>query len=90
MLFLDLEMKSICAPSREKLSGVSHQVRLKSNCSDTENWLEQGRSQRLYHIEAHQKKRINRYLAFHIANNKGADQTMRMRRLGCAFDVPKQ
>ena len=36
----------------------------------------QGRSQSLYHVEA-------------IANNKGADQTARMRRLVCAFVIRK-
>ena len=30
------------------------------------------------------------YNAFHQANNKGADQTARMRRLICAFVVRKQ
>ena len=51
---------------------------------------ETGGSQRLYHVEAHQKWRINRYLAFQIANNKGTDQTAQMPRLVCSFDVRKQ
>ena len=31
----------------------------------------------------------SRYDSFHLANNKGADQTARMRRLVCAFVVRK-
>ena len=34
--------------------------------------------------------RMKRYFTFQIANNKGADQTARMRRLVCAFVVRKQ
>ena len=30
------------------------------------------------------------YFTFQIANNKGSDQPARMRRLVCAFVVPKQ
>ena len=33
---------------------------------------------------------IYSYFTFQIANNKGADQTARMRRLVCACVVPKQ
>ena len=59
----------------------------------------QGRSQRLYHVEAHQIKILKNqelrgtwpsYLCFRIANNKGADQTMQMCSLVCAFVVRKQ
>ena len=52
----------------------------------------QQRSQRLNHVEAHQKQ-INgelSYLAFQIVNNKGTDQTVQMRRRVCAFVVRKQ
>ena len=55
--------------------------------------LLQGRSQRLYHVAAHQKMESNVtyiYFTFQIANNKGADQTARMRMLVCAFVVGKQ
>ena len=43
-------------------------------------------SQRHYHVEDHKKE----IFTFHIANNKGVDQTARMRRLVCAFVVHKQ
>ena len=54
----------------------------------------QERSQRLYHVEAHQNIwRLKRYLTlllyFQIATDKGADQTARMRRLICTFVVCK-
>ena len=54
----------------------------------------QGRSQRLYHVEAHPKNGELRgtwpsYFTFQISNNKGADQTARMRRLVRAFVVRK-
>ena len=52
--------------------------------------VEQEHGQRLYHVEAQQKWRIKRYLAFQIGNNKGADQTGRMRRLVSAFVVHEQ
>ena len=55
----------------------------------------QARSQRLYHVEAYQKHGELRdtwpiYLTFQIANNDGADQTVHMRRLVCAFVIRKQ
>ena len=45
---------------------------------------------RLYHVEAHQKKGNLEIFTFKIANNKGVDQTARMRKLLCAFVVHKQ
>ena len=54
-----------------------------------------GRSQRLYHVEAHRKNGELRnilpsYFTFQIVNNQGADQIARMHRLVCAFVVGKQ
>ena len=57
-----------------------------------------GRSQRLYHVEAHPLKVIKNgefrdtcpsYFTFQIANSKGADQTAWMCRLVCTFVVRK-
>ena len=58
-------------------------------------FTDQERSQKLYHVEARQNLwRIKRYLTllltFQIANDKGADQTTRIRRLICAFVVRNQ
>ena len=51
----------------------------------------QGRSQRFYHVEAHQKHwGTESHFTFQIANNEGADQTARMHRLVCALVVRKQ
>ena len=52
--------------------------------------LIQGRSQRLHHVEAHQKMENYGYFTFHKGNNKGIDQTAQMCRLVCAFIVRKQ
>ena len=52
--------------------------------------MAQGRSQRLYHVEAHQKMEDYGYFTFQIANNKGADLAARMRRLVCTLVVRKQ
>ena len=50
----------------------------------------QGRRQSIYHVEAKQKLENYGNITFQIANNTGADQTARMRRLVCAFVVRKQ
>ena len=52
----------------------------------------QGRNQKLYHGEANQKWKIKTsgLVTLQIANNKGAHQTVHMRRLICVFVVHKQ
>ena len=52
----------------------------------------QGRIQIFYHAELHINGELYdlSYFTFQIANNKGADQTARMRRVVCAFVVRKQ
>ena len=50
----------------------------------------QGRSHILYHVEVHQNMDNLLYFTFQIANNKGTDQTARMRRLVGAIVVCKE
>ena len=58
--------------------------------SHTVSCVRQGRSQRFYQVEAHQKHLENCNCTFQIAKNKSADQTAQMHRLVCAFVVHKQ
>ena len=52
----------------------------------------QGRIQRFYHVELHRNGNLYdlSYFTSQISNNKGADQTARMRRLVSTFVVRKQ
>ena len=59
---------------RKPVFGVYDQVRLKPACSATEA----SENHEIANIET-------RYCTIYAANNKGADQTARTRRLICAF-----
>ena len=64
----------------KSVSGVSHKARLKSSSSATETSLK---------IEISAIASLDNSDTFQKANNKGADQTVPMRRVVCTFDVHK-
>ena len=76
------------AAASVKLHVLYYRTRTKNRVRFTER-VPAGRARVIIMLKPTKMEKYG-YFAFQIANNKGADQTARMRRLVCAFVVRKQ